>query len=171
MKKAVLIDTSSAILLFKSGWMPPLMEHYQVGTGPVVYQEMTVLHHPGATSFARWRKEHRLVLHASNGAGIEPDDDLNRLHQGERECIRLLYEGAGAFIILDDGRGAAYCRRKAIPYVNALLIPRLLSTDLTGCNAAVAAAIHAIYAEGHYAPWVRDYALNCPAQEIAFFLP
>jgi hypothetical protein len=171
MKKTILIDTSSAILLFKSDWMAPLMEHYRVGTGPTAFREMTVPDHPGAGEFARWQEEHRLLLHAPKGSPLATATALNRLDPGERECISLYYGGAGTFIIIDDGPGAAFCRRSAIPYVNALLIPRLLNPHAAIADAPLAAAIQTIYASGRYAPWVLEYALTCPAEDLTFFLP
>jgi hypothetical protein len=172
MKKSILIDTSSAILLFKSRWMAPLLAAYQVGTGPTVFQEMTVPNHPGADTFRRWQHEKRLILHAPMGSAVKPADELDRLDPGERECIRLYYAGRGRFIVIDDGPGAAFCRREAIPYVNALLVPRLLARHpLSDASGRLTAAIRTIYANGRYAPWVLDYVLNCSADDLSFFLP
>lgn len=171
MKKHVLIDTSSAILLFKSGWMVPLMKHYRVTTGPVAFREMTVRDYPGAQAFTRWQQENQLALHPRCPPDQRNETDLRRLDPGERECISLYYSGAGTFIIIDDGPGAAICRREAIPYVNALLIPRLLSTGAATGGSGLETAILQIYANGRYAPWVLDYALTCPPEDLAFFLP
>jgi len=171
MKKTVLIDTSSAILLFKSDWMIPLLNGYRVGTGPAAFQEMTVTGYPGARAFAHWQQKHQLTIHSPCAPDVTREKDLRRLDPGERECIRLYTRGMGTFIIIDDGPGAAYCRRKTIPYVNALLIPRLLSPGATANGAGVAAAIRKIYACGRYASWVLEYALSCPAEDLTFFLP
>jgi hypothetical protein len=172
MKKAVLIDASSAILLFKTNWMAPLLDHYQVGVGPTVYREVTVPRRPGAEAFARWRQEQRLVLHTLNGTTANPPAGRsNRLDPGERECLALYAEGAGKFIIVDDGPAAAFCRRRDIPYVNALLVPRLLVPRPVRDREGLKDAVLAIYAEGRYASWVLEYALTCPDEDLAFFLP
>ena len=171
MKKTVLIDASSAILLYKSDWMAPLMEQYRVGTGPAAFREMTVPNHPGARSFTRWQREERLVLHPPVGSAAAAPADLNRLDPGERECLHLYFGGAGRFIIIDDGPAAAVCRREAIPYVNALLIPRLLDPTPALGGSGIDAAIQTIYTRGRYAPWVLEYALTCPPEELAFFRP
>ena len=170
-KKAVLIDASSAILLFKTAWMDPLLNRYRVGTGPTVYREMTVPDHPGAEAFARWRQEGRLVLYTRNGPTAEPPAVLGRLDAGERECIDLYWQGAGKFIMVDDGPAAAFCRRAAIPYVNALLVPRLLTPRPVPDRTGLKNAVMAVYAEGRYAAWVLEYALTCPDDDLAFFLP
>lgn len=171
MKKAVLLDTSSAILLFKSNWMVPLMKGYRVGTGPAAFREMTVTDYPGARAFTQWQQEDRLALYPRCSPDLTGGMNLQRLHPGERECIGLYTCGVGRFIIIDDGPGAAFCRREAIPYVNALLIPRLLNPDASIGDAGVEAAIRQIYARGRYAPWVLEYALTCPPEDLAFFLP
>jgi hypothetical protein len=170
MKKRVLIDTSSAILLYKTGWMAALMESYQVVTGPAAFREMTVAHYPGAEAFARWHREKRLALQSPPTVPGLPGGHP-RLDPGERECIGLYYAGAGAFIVIDDGPGAAFCRRQAIPYVNALLMPRLLKPDLASRGSAVDAHIQKIFRIGRYAPWVLEYALTCPAENLRFFRP
>lgn len=171
MKKAVLIDTSSAILLFKSNWMAPLMDHYRVGAGPKVFEELTVTGRPGSGEFVRWQQEERLVLHTPKGSAAETADNLKRLGPGERECIALYQAGAAAFIIIDDGPAAAFCRQSAIPYVNALLIPRLLDPHPANDGSGVADAVRAISAGGRYAPWVLEYALTCHPDALAFFRP
>jgi hypothetical protein len=147
------------------------MDHYRVGTGPVVFREMTVPDHPGAGAFARWQQERRLALHTRNGACAVLPSALKRLDAGERECIDLYLEGAGKFIIIDDGPAAAFCRRRAIPYVNALLVPRLLTPLPVQDRTEVKNAVLAIYAKGRYAPWVLEYALTCPDEDLTFFLP
>lgn len=171
MKKTILIDASSAILLFKSDWMIPLMKGYRVETGAVAFREMTVSGYPGASAFAHWQRKHQLTLHPPSAPGATREKALNRLGPGERECITLFRSGIGTFIVIDDGPGAGYCRRKTIPYVNALLVPRLLSPGATIDHAGVAAAIRTIYSCGRYAPWVLEYALTCPAEDLSFFLP
>ena len=174
MKKAVLIDASSAILLFKANWMDPLLDHYRVVTGLTVYREMTVPDHPGAAAFARWQQEQRLTLHTRRGGTASPpgsSKELDRLDPGERECIDLYSENAGKFIIVDDGPAAAFCRRRTIPYINALLVPRLLAPRPVRDRTELRNAVLAIHAEGRYASWVLDYALNCPDEKLTFFLP
>jgi hypothetical protein len=171
MKKSILIDASSAILLFKSGWMAPLMENYRVGTGPAAFREMTVANYPGASAFLQWQQEERLVLHPQCPPELSVRTDRNGLDPGERECISLFLNGSGAFVVIDDGPGAAFCRREAIPYVNALLIPRLLSPASATARVDAEAAMRQIFAIGRYAPWVLEYALTCPLEDLTFFLP
>ena len=169
--KAALIDTSSAILLYKTGWMAPLLKVYRIGAGPAVWQELTVAHYPGARAFTRWHRENRITIHRQPEESPGTAGGPYRLGPGEEECIALYHQGAGAFIIVDDGPAAAFCRREKIPYVNALLIPRLLSPDGAADDPEVVAAMQKISAIGRYASWVRTYAFNCPSEDLAFFRP
>ena len=171
MKKAILVDTSSAILLYKSDWMIPLMKGYRVGTGPAAFREMTVSGYPGASAFAGWQKQHQLTIHPPSAHDATREQALSRLGPGERECINLYRSGIGTFIVIDDGPGAGYCRKNTIPYVNALLVPRLLSPGASIDQADVTNATREIYARGRYAPWVLEYALTCPVEDLLFFLP
>ncbi len=171
MKKTVLIDASSAILLYKAGWMMPLMENYRVGTGPAAFREMTVANYPGAISFSHWQQQARIALHTCGVPLADRPANLQRLGPGERECIELYYQGAGDFILVDDGPAAAFCRREAIPYINALLVPRLLSPGADSRHPDVATAMQHINVTGRYARWIWDYARSCPPEDLAFFLP
>ena len=151
--------------------MAPLMEHYRVGTGPAAFREMTVADYPGASAFRQWQQEERLVLHPRCPPAVSVGTDRNDLDPGERECLTLFLNGTGTFVVIDDGAGAAFCRREAIPYVNALLIPRLLSPASATARAEAEAAMQQIFALGRYAPWVLEYALTCKPEALAFFLP
>ncbi|MGD9332019.1 MAG: hypothetical protein PVJ53_11950 [Desulfobacterales bacterium] len=169
MRKSVLIDASSAILLFKTDWMEALLASYRVMTGPSAFREMTVKNYPGARAFARWRRENRLAIENPCPSGRGSGSLAPRLDPGERECIDLYHAGKAAFVIIDDGPGAAFCRREAIPFVNALLIPRLVGAGVG--RSSVTAAMGKIYAHGRYARWVLKHALSCASEELAFFLP
>jgi hypothetical protein len=170
--KPVIIDASSAILLYKTGWMVPLMQRYRVGTGPVVWRELTVGNHPGARAFPRWRRAG--LIHVRDDHLVRPrgaDGRLDRLGAGERECIGFYLGGNGVFIIVDDGPAAAYCRHEQIPYINALLVPRLLDPDTAADGPGVATAMQQILAIGRYANWVAAYARTCRPEDLAFFRP
>ena len=171
MKKTFLIDASSAILLFKTNWMASLLDHYQVGIGPTVYRESTVPGHPGAEAFARWRQEERLSCTTRNGTAAEPPTALKRLDPGERECIDLYGEGAGRFVMLDDGPAAAFCRRCGHSLCQRPACPPPFDPAPGPRPDGLKNAVLAVYAEGHYASWVLEYALTCPDEDLAFFLP
>ncbi len=171
--KTIIIDTSSAILLYKSGWLDITLTHYHLRTGPAAYRELAVPGYPGADTFQRLGTQGRLeVLPVSAPPPGPSSPELTRLGAGERECIQYFLAGAGQFILMDDGRGAAYCRDHGIPYVNALLMPRILvhaAPEIGRLNAPRAMA--QIFRLGRYAPWIWDFARHCSDEVLAPFQP
>ncbi len=171
--KSILIDTSSAILLYKAGWLDTTLAHYHLRTGSAAYRELTVPDYPGADLFKRLTAQGRLeVLPATTAPPWISDPGLTSLGAGERECIQHFLAGAGQFILMDDGRGAAYCRDHGIPYVNALLMPRILvrsEPEIGRLN--VPRALAQIFHLGRYAPWILDFARHCSDEVLAPFRP
>ncbi len=146
--KPILVDSSSAILLFKSGWLDAAIDHYLLQTGRAAFRELTVRGYPGADRFRDLFAQG--IIHVlPAGARVAGDSALNAMGAGESECIRHYLTGAGAFILLDDGKAAAYCRARRIPYINALLLPRILALTDEGITARIVAdAMARIYALG-----------------------
>jgi hypothetical protein len=171
--KSVLIDASSAILLFKSGWLDATLERYRLQTGRAAARELTIPGYPGAARFRELAAARRIeVLPVAAAAADSGDAALNSMGPGERECILHFQSGSGHFILMDDGRGAAYCRDHGIPYTNALLMPRILALADPGIGAqALREATARIYGLGRYAPWVLDYARQCDDAILAPFRP
>lgn len=171
--KSILVDSSSMILLYKSGWLDATLDKYHFLTGQSVSRELTVPGYPGAARFQRLVADGRLevlpVIDVPPGSG---DPALKEMGPGERECIAHFLAGSGTFILLDDGRGARFCRAHRIPYTNALLIPRILAlADPTIDAQVVADAMAQIDHIGRYAAWVREYARNCEDAALSSFLP
>jgi hypothetical protein len=171
--KPVLIDSSSAILLYKSGWLDATLEHFHLRTGQAGCRELTVDGYPGANRFQRLVATGDLeILPSLAATPAGPDAALTGMGPGERECIQHFLAGCGRFILMDDGRGAAYCRDHRLPYINALLIPRILAlADPDIGRQTVAKATAKIYSLGRYAPWVLDHARHCGDAGLAPFLP
>lgn len=171
--KSVLIDSSSAILLFKSGWLDATLNHFLLKTGRAASRELTIPGYPGASRFQLLLERARIeVLPPIPAPSNNRDTALTGMGDGERECIRHFLAGAGRFILIDDGRAAAYCRAHRIPYVNALLMPRILAlADSAIDGAAIKDAMATIYKLGRYAPWVRDHARNCSDTTLHPFSP
>jgi len=121
--KSVIIDTSSAILLNKSNMLTALLKDCMVVIPGAVYAELTVPGHSGSELFTDLCRKNSITV-------MEPHETENigkntSLHAGERGVISLFYEGAGDFVIIDDGRGGAFCRDNNIPYINALLAVKI----------------------------------------------
>lgn len=128
MKKA-LLDTSSAILLFKGGLFDDCINKYSIVITDSVYDELTMDGYPGADEFKSYYTQRRLTVHTINertSSFLKCFPEIASLDRGERDTLCQYIVRNGDFIIIDDGKGAAYCRDNRIPYINALLFPRLL---------------------------------------------
>jgi hypothetical protein len=172
--KAALIDTSSAILLFKADLFQRLIRTYRIIMTGSVFRELIQDGYPGAAVFREYGLSHRLEMKCATPPEVGRDGarlEGIALDIGERETIRQYLAGSGSFIIIDDGKGAGFCRDHSIPYINALLFPRILLLIGTLTPEAYRAATRAIIGAGRYAPEVIDYARNCPAEALRFFLP
>ena len=170
--KAILVDSSSAILLYKSGWLNPTLNQFRLFTGQAASRELTVPGYPGAAHFQRLFEQGEIKVLPVDAAQTHRDDALETMGAGESGCIRHFLGGVGDFLLLDDGRAAAYCRARKIPYVNALLMPRILALgDDAIAPPIVADAMGRIYALGRYAPWVRDHACRLSDAALAPFRP
>lgn len=172
--KRVLTDASSAILLFKAGLVDELLDIYRILMTKVVYEELTPNGYPGAqffrSSFAGGRLEilfgtsaHKLTSHFESG--------LSGLDRGERDTIRQYLTGAGDFILIDDGKGAGYCRKNRIPYINALLVPRILYFCHRFSEVEYQHKVANVIQNGRYSPEVIEFGLNCTRRQLDFFLP
>ncbi len=172
--KKILIDSSSAILLFKAGLFENLLRLYDTCVAKAVYHELVVDGRDGAGEFRNYFLDRKLSVNEKiRGKMIASNEhpDVSFLGRGERETIREYIRGSGRFIIIDDYKGARYCRDNKIPYINALLTPRVLffSGDISeeACNAGA----ETILRIGRYSRKIIDYAMSRARDELAFFLP
>jgi len=171
-KKTALVDSSSAIILYKSGLIGSLIDLYLTVISESVYAELTHEGYAGAEAFKIYCHEKKICVRG-DVCGINNDADylttLAGLGAGERDTIMLYHKGIGEFIVVDDGRGARYCKKNGIPHINALLVPRLLynAGKIDGDDRNHLMDIIIEY--GRYSPWVIDYARTCDDKELRYF--
>jgi hypothetical protein len=172
MKKA-LIDASSAIILTKAGLFEKILDLYEVRMARSVFEEITCEQRPGVAAFKAGRRDrHFSVVEAKDGNSgrTAADPVLAGMHRGERETIQRFHEGAEDFIIIDDGKGAGYCRAHHIPYINALLCPKILYFQGKICEPDFNEAFLHITTIGRYSRVVVEQAAGLSARELTFFL-
>ncbi len=141
--KTALTDASSAILLYKSGLFDLFLDNWQVVMGPKVYAEITRQGYPGAEFFESRRAAGGFqvlesVICIVGSVNFSEDNQAlaqaitpggkkqSRRGAGEIETISLFVPGMDGFVLVDDAGGAKLCRRQSVPYINALLVPKLL---------------------------------------------
>lgn len=172
--KSLIIDASSAIILFKGGLFIDLLDHYRVLCVERVYTEMTQPGYPGANTFVRLYKQGKFKV-------IKPPDSARlaqftasiptRLHQGERDTLTAFFDKGADFILTDDGEAASFCRKAQIPYTCALLYPRILHQAGLISPATCSANTDRILDIGRYSRTVVTYARGCPSNDLDFFIP
>ena len=168
-----LIDTSSAILLFKAGLITICCRAYRLLMTRSVYAEVAVPTQPGAgalTSLTRRQLGITLLPDPMGSSPCETAVDLARLHRGERDTLMHYLSGIARFVVIDDGKGVQVCRRHGIPHVNALLLPRLLyhTGHLSDHNAR--RFFLRIQTLGRYSATVVTWAATCTKKDLDFFI-
>ncbi|MCU0848226.1 MAG: hypothetical protein MUD12_10095 [Spirochaetes bacterium] len=172
-KRTCILDSSSAIILQKAGILHLLPGIYFLKASESVYGELTGSDHAGTDDFMRFAESGLMdVLKAPefmDGNG-NPDQRLFRLDPGERDSIILYFSGAGEFIILDDGDGAAFCRERHIPHINSILVPKVLffsgKITIEECQNKMSEIISI----GRYSYRVIDFAVKCERSHLEKFI-
>jgi hypothetical protein len=171
--KKLLIDASSAILLYKAGLFDRLANTYDVLMANAVHQELTLPGYPGAERFQQHFKSQgkntAIEKHPSRKTGNIKT--LDHLDQGEKDTIREYLNGHSDFIMIDDYRGAVWCRDNDIPYINALLFPRLLHLSNCVTESEFRYMKDKLLSLGRYSGKIIEYALKCPSDYLSFFMP
>ncbi len=170
-KKPVLVDSSSAIILFKSGSFEQFSDYYRVIIPPSVYSEVTREGYAGSNEFIKYHDQCRFYVYAGSGPGDIGESykpEMKGLGAGEKDTILLYYYGTGDMIVLDDGRGAAYCKNHGIPYINALLVPRILCMAGLIIQEERDRMMKRIIECGRYSQKIIEYARFCDDGKLAF---
>lgn len=126
----VYIDASSAILLYKAGLFVPCTQYFYIIMETHVYKEVGVTNHPGSNFFLSMVQKSSVKVCR---ADTDLQDNMNlpkNMDLGERQTLVLYFQNAcpdqPSFIIIDDAKGAKFCHRFKVPFINALLVPKIL---------------------------------------------
>ena len=165
----VLIDASSAILIYKAGLFDVLLSAYNLGMTPAVVREVSVSGRAGASAFQQALGNRRLQLLEPFGpADLTPD--LERMGAGERELLAACSADI-RFVIIDDRKAAMYCRQNAIPYINALLCAKVLHVAGYIDAGIYHHARELMCRIGRYAEDIVHYVQTCHAEQLMRFFP
>ncbi len=168
-----IIDASSAILLYKAGVIDYWCHMVQLLMTRSVFAEVTVPRHRGADGLGQLaRRQPGLILlddphHPDCSCAAA---DIDRLHRGERDTLFHYLNGVARFVVIDDGKAVRVCRRYGIPHVNALLVPKLLYYSKQLSMDQREHFFARLRSLGHYSERVVDWAADCDAKQLAFFL-
>jgi len=174
--KRCMVDSSSAILLYKSGLFADLVETYHIAMTASVYQELTVPGYPGAGEFRQYADTGAVTIQSPSGMLMLPQTEgansLYSMGRGERDTIRCyVAKDSITFIILDDGRAARYCRRAGIPFINGLLFTRIAYWSGLLTKSEYDEKQGELVRIGRYGQEVVAFVRHCSCKDMAFFLP
>ncbi|MEZ4529362.1 MAG: hypothetical protein R2941_25920 [Desulfobacterales bacterium] len=171
--KTVLADASSLILLFRVGLFPALISFFRTVLAESVYGEVTVKGYPGAELFEKACADgHLLVRSTGLDSAVRFPELLmpsQAVKHGEGDTIRLWLAGEGDFLLMDDYKGAVFCRNHGIPYISAILFPRILRLTGHFSPDECAEKTDQIVRNGRYSKKIIAYARNCPDGALLFF--
>lgn len=161
--RRVAVDSSSIILLQKSALLDTLLTYYSVAVAQEVYSELTCVPKKGAELLKRSLSDR---ITAS-----ENILDIQNMGRGERSTIGLFKAGLCDFVLLDDRRAAQYCRDHHVPFVNSLLVPRiLLNCGIIGEEEAQASS-KVLLQKGYYSAAVITQAKALTDADLRKFYP
>ncbi len=159
----VAADTSSLILLQKVGLLHCFLQSYVPVIAAAVYKELGVPGKQGAAELTD------LVRHAACRA--DAADNIAGLGRGESGAILLWKKGLADFLLVDDKKAAHYCKAHAIPFVNSLLMPRILEQNGALTHEQSAAVLLLLVRFGYYSEAVIKRAAAMSAEDLRFFHP
>jgi hypothetical protein len=169
--KTAIIDTSSAILLFKSGIITDFLSAYNVVMTKSVQDEILQDGYPGSNEFKNYFKRKSIKLISGKKITRNNSTGLLKLDKGERDSINVYLNGIGDFVVIDDGQGASFCKKEKIPYINALLVPRILFDSKKINRHIFKKKMGMVIGIGRYTQPIIEYAYNCPNKDLECFLP
>ena len=169
--KTIFLDTCSGILLFKAGLLDLLLSHYWVKVALTVLDELTRPGYPGAMAFSAAAADGRMEKACPPAIPLDRFPGLSGLDKGERDTILLYLEKNTGFVATDDGKGAAWLKKNRLPYVSAVLFPKILVTAGLLPVQTGAEKTARLIRLGRYSRKILDIAQTCPPEVLTPFLP
>ncbi len=170
----VYIDASSAILLYRSDLFIPFAEVFSLVMAEAVFREITVDGYPGS-SFFKTLKDRNLAAIQRPVPGKSQYKGFDQMDRGEQETLALFLKispsSDSSFIIIDDGKGAKFCLNQGIPFINALLVPKIFWYSGRMNKQAYTEKTARIIELGRYAGKIIETAQALTEKDLKHFLP
>lgn len=169
------IDASSAILLYKTELFVLCSQHFSLIMETHVYKEVRVPNHPGEKFFESMVQKQRLQVCRFDPDRLTEISLPETLDLGERQTLGLYFLNKNSdrysFIIIDDAKAAKFCFRHKVPFINALLVPKVLwfagildENDYIDRTAG-------IIETGRYSRTIIEKAKALSPSDLALFIP
>lgn len=170
--REVLLDSSSLILLYKANLLAELCHHYSPVIAEEVFREIARNGKSGADEFIRLSQDKQITILPAVNQQLHPDlKDNKAMGEGELKTLHHALSGTGTFIIVDDLQAIRFCIRQDIPFINALLFPRMLYLAGTIPDTYSHKSFTTLRQTGHYSKKVIERALLLGVEELRQFFP
>jgi predicted nucleic acid-binding protein len=164
--RTIIADSSSLILLYKCGAAAVFLNNCCCIIPETVRYELTAGGHIGSDYFSQCIEKKTLTVKRL----ANDHEKVKKLHAGENGVIFIYEEGAGEFVLIDDGRGAAYCRDNGIPYINALLAVKILLFSGKISYEESSVMNQWLRKNGRYSRGIIEWAENADSDKLENFL-
>ena len=172
MTMPVFTDASSAIILEKAGLFTIFSEAFRIVFSASVFKEITRSGYPGAAFFLNSSENKVLDADLFNETkSVKGCPQKNEMGQGERDTIRLFLETKQGFILTDDGRAAKWSKDHALPFINALLVPKILQYAGLMSEEDCLKKMDLLCRTGRYSKKIKALAFSFEKKDLAFFIP
>ena len=151
-----------------------LLSLYQVKVSGSVFSELTDHGYPDSDEFKMYQKSGLMMIHHPDENGQHLDmTTMNHsgLDRGEHDTILLFLSGNADFIIVDDGKAARFCYKNHIPFINALLFPRILAMAGSITKLESMARFNDVSGLGRYSERIIQQARLYSTEDLEQFLP
>lgn len=162
-RRCIIADSSSIILLQKSALLENVMRGYRMAVALQVYHELVGGGKKGSEELRRLLCKHIEVP--------VKEPFIHGMGLGECAVITLFYEGIGDFVVIDDKKGAQYCRQHAIPFVNSLLLCRVMYLAGSVKEETYRKTTKALMERGYYSDRIVATAASMSEEELQRFFP
>jgi predicted nucleic acid-binding protein len=172
MSRPVFTDASSAILLEKAGLFTTVSKAFRIVFPVSVFNEITRPGYPGSAFFTKALENGLVdVVFGSEKNRVSGYPRKNEMDAGERDAIRLFLERKQGFILTDDGRAAAWCRDHDLPFINALLVPKILGIAGWIPREDSMDKMVLLCRMGRYSQKIKDLAFSFTKKDLTLFMP
>ncbi len=171
----VYTDSSSAILLERSGLFDQLLAHANVVMPESVYSEITK---PGYSGEERFKTHYQnklfkvspYIYSGTQTPLTKENSDLNRWGKGERDTVGLYLKNRDGYVLIDDGKAARWCFKHGIPFINALLVPKLFWYSGLISENDYLSKTDTLCAIGRYSNKIKTFAKDCTMEDLSYFI-
>jgi predicted nucleic acid-binding protein len=166
----VFVDASSAILLQKADLFDPLVKLFSPVLAASVFHEISRKGYPGSDVFTLFFRQGLFrVLPATDT--LAPAPGPHEMDAGERDTLCLFLERQQGFILTDDGQAARFCHKNTLPFINALLVPKVFWYAGHMTQKQAIDHMTTLCRIGRYTPAIKAFAFDCGLETLSRFLP